>query len=88
MTVSPGVIVTMDGPAGTGKSSVAWKLAQRLGLEVLDTGAMYRAAAVVAIDEDVPADDGTALAARIAEEGLVFDWSCRPRRAFSSAGAT
>jgi cytidylate kinase len=70
----------MDGPAGTGKSSVAWKLAQRLGLEVLDTGAMYRAAAVVAIDEGVPADDGAALAARIAEEGLAFDWSCRPPR--------
>ena len=80
MTASPGVIVTMDGPAGTGKSSVAWKLAQRLGLEVLDTGAMYRAAAVVAIDEGVPADDGDALAARIAEEGLAFDWTCRPPR--------
>ena len=80
MTVSAGVIVTMDGPAGTGKSSVAWKLAQRLGLEVLDTGAMYRAAAVVAIDEGVPADDGDALAARIAEEGLAFDWTCRPPR--------
>ncbi len=80
MTASPGVIVTMDGPAGTGKSSVAWKLAQRLGLEVLDTGAMYRAAAVVAIDEGVPADDGDALAARIAEEGLAFDWSCHPPR--------
>ena len=40
MTAASGVIVTMDGPAGTGKSSVAWKLAQRLGLEVLDTGAM------------------------------------------------
>jgi cytidylate kinase len=80
MSVAQGVVVTMDGPAGTGKSSVAWKLAQRLGLEVLDTGAMYRAAAVVAIDEGVPADDGTALAARIAEEGLAFDWSCRPPR--------
>jgi cytidylate kinase len=80
LTASPGVIVTMDGPAGTGKSSVAWKLAQRLGLEVLDTGAMYRAAAVVAIDEGVPADDGDALAARIAEEGLAFDWSCHPPR--------
>lgn len=51
MTAPVGVIVTMDGPAGTGKSSVAWKLAQRLGLEVLDTGAMYRAAAVIALDE-------------------------------------
>lgn len=80
MSLRPGVIVTMDGPAGTGKSSVAWKLAQRLGLEVLDTGAMYRAAAVVAIDEGVPADDGAALAARIAEEGLAFDWSSRPPR--------
>jgi cytidylate kinase len=80
MSVAQGVVVTMDGPAGTGKSSVAWKLAQRLGLEVLDTGAMYRAAAVVAIDEGVPADDGTALAARIAAEGLAFDWSCRPPR--------
>jgi cytidylate kinase len=80
MSVAQGVVVTMDGPAGTGKSSVAWKLAQRLGLEVLDTGAMYRAAAVVSIDEGVPADDGTALAARIAAEGLAFDWSCRPPR--------
>jgi CMP/dCMP kinase len=75
-----GVIITMDGPAGTGKSSVAWRLAERLGLEVLDTGAMYRAAAVVAIDENVPADDGPALAARIAEEGLAFDWTSRPPR--------
>jgi cytidylate kinase len=75
-----GVIVTMDGPAGTGKSTVAFRLAERLGLEVLDTGAMYRAAAVVAIDEGVPADDGEALAARIAEAGLTFDWSCRPPR--------
>ena len=80
MTAPAGVIVTMDGPAGTGKSSVAWKLAQRLGLEVLDTGAMYRAAAVVALDEGVQADDGVALAARIAEEGLAFDWSFRPPR--------
>ncbi len=80
MTGGTGVIVTMDGPAGTGKSSVAWRLAERLGLEVLDTGAMYRAAAVVAIDEGVPADDGAALAARIADEGLVFDWKCRPPR--------
>ena len=80
MTAPAGVIVTMDGPAGTGKSSVALMLAERLGLEMLDTGAMYRAAAVVAIDEGVSADDGDALAARIAEEGLAFDWSSRPPR--------
>ena len=80
MTGPAGVIVTMDGPAGTGKSSVALMLAERLGLEMLDTGAMYRAAAVVAIDEGVSADDGDALAARIAEEGLAFDWSRKPPR--------
>ena len=80
MTAPAGVIVTMDGPAGTGKSSVALMLAERLGLEMLDTGAMYRAAAVVAIDEGVSADDGDALAARIAEEGLAFDWSRKPPR--------
>ncbi len=80
MSGRDGVIVTIDGPAGTGKSTVANLLAERLGLEMLDTGAMYRAAAVVALDEGVPADDGPALAARIAEEGLVFDWSVRPPR--------
>jgi cytidylate kinase len=80
LTAPAGVIVTMDGPAGTGKSSVALMLAERLGLEMLDTGAMYRAAAVVAIDEGVSADDGDALAARIAEEGLAFDWSRKPPR--------
>ena len=43
------LIITIDGPAGTGKSSVAHMLAVRLGLEFLDTGAMYRAAALLAI---------------------------------------
>ena len=36
------LIITLDGPAGAGKSTVAWRLAKRLGLEFLDTGAMYR----------------------------------------------
>lgn len=80
MSRKTGVIITIDGPAGTGKSSVAWRLAERLGLEVLDTGAMYRAAAVVALDEGVSADDGPALAARIAKDGLRFDWTSRPPR--------
>jgi cytidylate kinase len=44
-----GLIVTIDGPAGAGKSSVARALAERLGIEFLDTGAMYRAVALAAL---------------------------------------
>jgi len=43
------MIVTIDGPAGAGKSSVAVKLAERLGFQFLDTGAMYRTVALAAI---------------------------------------
>jgi len=43
------MIVTIDGPAGAGKSSAARALAQRLGFEFLDTGAMYRAVTLVAL---------------------------------------
>ena len=53
-----GLVVTIDGPAGTGKSSVARKVGQRLGLFVLDTGAMYRAVAWLANREAIdPADE-------------------------------
>ncbi len=56
MAVSPcsragkhAMIVTIDGPAGAGKSSAARTLAQRLGFEFLDTGAMYRAVTLAAL---------------------------------------
>ncbi len=44
------MIVTIDGPAGAGKSTIARALAQRLGFRFLDTGAMYRAVAWAALD--------------------------------------
>lgn len=72
------MIVTIDGPAGTGKSSVARRLAKRLGLEFLDTGAMYRAAALLAIERSLPSRDGGAIAAAVREQGLSFDWSKDP----------
>ncbi len=51
------MIVTIDGPAGTGKSSVARILAERLGFEFLNTGAMYRAVALACLERDIPPDD-------------------------------
>jgi cytidylate kinase len=56
------MIVTIDGPAGAGKSSVARALARRLGYRFLDTGAMYRAVTLAAIRRNIDWNDVTALA--------------------------
>jgi CMP/dCMP kinase len=55
------MIVTIDGPAGAGKSSAARALARRLGFHFLDTGAMYRAVVYMALEQGVPLDDADAL---------------------------
>jgi CMP/dCMP kinase len=55
------VIVTIDGPAGAGKSTVARRLAERLGFRYLDTGAMYRAVTWLALERGIPLEDGAAL---------------------------
>ncbi|MDP8973781.1 MAG: (d)CMP kinase [Actinomycetota bacterium] len=57
------MLVAIDGPAGSGKSSVARAVAERLGVADLDTGATYRAVALAALGEGVDLDDGAALAA-------------------------
>jgi CMP/dCMP kinase len=57
------VIVAIDGPAGAGKSTVARAFARRLGVAYLDTGAMYRAIAWLALERGVGASDGEALTA-------------------------
>ena len=46
------MIIAIDGPAGAGKSTVARRLAERLGVRYLDTGAMYRAVTWLALRED------------------------------------
>jgi cytidylate kinase len=51
------MIVTIDGPAGSGKSTAAKSLAHRLGFEYLDTGAMYRAVALALTRADIPFAD-------------------------------
>jgi len=56
------MIVTIDGPAGAGKSSVARALAERLGFRFLDTGAMYRAVTWAALQQQIDLDSSDALA--------------------------
>ncbi len=60
-------VIAIDGPAGSGKSTVARRLAEVLELEYLDTGAMYRAVAFAAIRANVEPDDEPSVA-RLAEE--------------------
>lgn len=57
------MIVTLDGPAGAGKSTAARALAARLGWCYLDTGAMYRTVALVALEQGIALEDAAALAA-------------------------
>ena len=56
------IVVAVDGPAGSGKSTVAKAVASRLGLRYLDTGAMYRSVAHAALCEGIDTDDGDRMA--------------------------
>jgi cytidylate kinase len=51
-----GIIITIDGPSGAGKSTVAQSVAERLGLVYIDTGAMYRAVALLVTRSGINAD--------------------------------
>ena len=73
-----GILVAIDGPAGSGKSSVARAVAGRLGVVNLNTGAAYRAAALLALREDMDLAAGEGLAARarrvaLEPEGATID---------------
>lgn len=74
------MVITIDGPAGTGKSTVAHRLARRLGFDFLDTGAMYRAAALIAIEAGIDPSDGPAVARAVRTADFHFDWSASPPR--------
>jgi cytidylate kinase len=67
------VIVAIDGPAGAGKSTVARKLAERLGFRYLDTGAMYRALTWLALHEGLPLGDGQPLGDLARKNPVAFD---------------
>ena len=62
MTTEVREVLALDGPAGAGKSTVARAVAQRLGLTVLDTGAMYRAVTLACMHAGIDLRDGEACA--------------------------
>ncbi len=67
------MIVAIDGPAGAGKSTVAQRLAERLGFRYLDTGAMYRALTWLAINRSVPLAQGDRLGELADEYPVILD---------------
>lgn len=73
-------IITIDGPAGAGKSTVARRLAARLGIDFLDTGAMYRGVTAAAIDEGIDPADHEAVAALAERLHIRFSWTDDPPR--------
>src|SRR5690349_24522976 len=72
------MVITIDGPAGTGKSTVAQALAQRLGYDFLDTGAMYRAIGLEALRRNANLEDARELAYLARHLKIEFDWAGHP----------
>lgn len=72
------MVITIDGPAGTGKSTVALAVAERLGFDFLDTGAMYRAVGLAALRKQVNLEDPRELAFVAKHARIEFDWTRHP----------
>jgi cytidylate kinase len=71
------MIVSIDGPAGAGKSTVARRLAERLGFRYLDTGAMYRALTWLALQQGLDLSDGDSLGLLAREHPVTFEVGSR-----------
>lgn len=68
-------VIVLDGPAGAGKSSVAREAAKKLGLPLLDTGAIYRAITLVMMRDRIPPEDTPELRSRLSSFSLSFEGS-------------
>ena len=68
-------IITIDGPAGSGKSTIAKIIARDLGFKYIDTGAMYRAMTLIALDNKIGLEDEESILARAKEIKLEIDSS-------------
>ena len=75
-------VVTIDGPVGSGKSTLGRMLAERLGILYLDTGAMYRAVGLAARDRSIATDDDTALGSLCEQISISFGRTDGGQRVF------
>lgn len=66
------LVIAIDGPSGSGKSSASREVARRLNIGYLDTGAMYRAVAVAFLDSGVPTDDTAGIIAATASADIAI----------------
>lgn len=71
--MDPVYTIAIDGPVGAGKSTIADAVARRLGILHLDTGAMYRALALHALDTGIDPQDESAMAALCAQQAIELD---------------
>ena len=78
------MIVAIDGPSGSGKSSVARAIAQRCGLTFLDTGAMYRSVAAECLREGIDPDDAEAVSGVARDIDIRFGTSCEGQTVFAN----
>ncbi len=67
------IIVAIDGPSGSGKSTIAKKVAQELGIEYLDTGAMYRGLALKVRDSKIDISDESSLSTLMDSTNISFN---------------
>jgi cytidylate kinase len=74
------IVIAIDGPAGSGKSTTAREVARRLGYRYLDTGAMYRALALTCLRAGICLDDEDKVAEEAGRADIDFIWECEPAR--------
>lgn len=83
--MSPSLVIAVDGPAGTGKSSVSRGLARSLGARYLDTGAMYRIVTLAVVRADVDLADTLAIESAAADVPLSVGYNPDEDRAYLDA---